>query len=103
VNMQIGLQPPTMPFTVPWSRPSASVSWAVLEREKVQFDRIRFLSVGASTPVSTLIEQHKTILSAVRARDPNAAEAAMRAHMTEVLEASQTLLSMFPELIADEG
>lgn len=77
--------------------------WAVLEREKVQFDRIRYLSVGAATPVATLIKQHKDILSAVRARDPGAAEAAMRAHMAEVLKAAQMLLSKFPELIADES
>jgi DNA-binding GntR family transcriptional regulator len=77
--------------------------WAVLEREKVQFDRIRFLSVGAATPVETLIVQHQDILQGIRARDPDAAETAMRAHMAEVLKATHTLIAMHPDLIADEG
>lgn len=75
--------------------------WAVLEREKVQFDRIRFLSVGSATPVATLIAQHRAILDAVRRRDPNAAEEAMRTHMAEVLKATQTLIAMHPDLISE--
>jgi GntR family transcriptional regulator, rspAB operon transcriptional repressor len=75
--------------------------WAVLEREKVQFDRVRFLSIGAATPVNVLVRQHRAILEAIRRQDPAAAEAAMRDHMAEVLTATRTLLALHPDLIVE--
>jgi DNA-binding GntR family transcriptional regulator len=75
--------------------------WAVLEREKVQFDRVRFLSIGAATPVDVLVRQHRAILDAIRRQDPVAAEAAMREHMAEVLTATRTLLALHPDLIVE--
>ena len=38
--------------------------WDVIEREKAQFDRVRYLSLPASTPVDVLVKQHRAILSA---------------------------------------
>lgn len=76
--------------------------WAVLEREKAQFDRLRFLSLPNVTPVSTLIEQHKAMLMAVRARDVAAAEHAVRAHLSEVLKVAETLAATHSELIVDD-
>jgi GntR family transcriptional regulator, rspAB operon transcriptional repressor len=75
--------------------------WAVLEREKVQFDRVRFLSIGAATPVDVLVRQHRAILNAIRRQDPAAAEAAMHEHMAEVLTATRTLLALHPDLIVE--
>ncbi|WP_207477637.1 GntR family transcriptional regulator [Arenibaculum pallidiluteum] len=74
--------------------------WAVVEREKAQFDRIRFLSLSRATPVDLLIEQHRAIFSAVMARDAAAAEGAMRRHMAEVLKVVDDLAAAHPELIA---
>jgi DNA-binding GntR family transcriptional regulator len=76
--------------------------WAVLEREKGQFDRLRFLSLPDVTPVSTLIEQHKAMLLAVRARDVAAAEHAAREHLSEVLKVANTLAATHPELIVND-
>jgi len=75
--------------------------WAVLEREKVQFDRVRFLSIGAATPVDAIVRQHRAILDAIRRQDPVAAEAAMHEHMAEVLTATRTLLAQHPDLIVE--
>jgi DNA-binding GntR family transcriptional regulator len=77
--------------------------WSVLEREKSQFDRIRFLSLPNTTPVDLLVKQHKAILKAIDARDPDAAEAAMHAHMSEVLKITSTLVSRHPDLIVDDA
>jgi DNA-binding GntR family transcriptional regulator len=76
--------------------------WAVLEREKAQFDRLRFLSLPNVTPVSTLIEQHKVMVMAVRNRDVAAAEFAAREHLSEVLKVSDTLVATHPELIMND-
>jgi DNA-binding GntR family transcriptional regulator len=73
--------------------------WAVIEREKAQFDRIRFLSLPAGTPVDELIEQHRAILAAVLNRQSLAAEEAMRKHMSEVLKIARDLASRHPDLI----
>ena len=73
--------------------------WDIIEREKAQFDRIRFLSLPDITPVNVLIEQHRAILDAVLSRNPSAAEDAMRRHMAEVLKIVRDLASKHPDLI----
>lgn len=77
--------------------------WGVLDREKAQFDRIRFLSLPNTTPVDVLVKQHNAILSAIDKRDPDAAEHAMHIHMSEVLKIARTLASKYPDLIADDA
>jgi DNA-binding GntR family transcriptional regulator len=76
--------------------------WSVLEREKAQFDRVRFLSLPHTTPVDVLVEQHKAIVAAIDARRPDAAADAMHAHMSEVLKITNTLVSRHPDLIVDD-
>jgi GntR family transcriptional regulator, rspAB operon transcriptional repressor len=77
--------------------------WAVIEREKSQFDRIRFLSLPTVTPVGSLIAQHHDILTAILDRNPEAAEAAMRVHLSEVLKSAETLASEHPDLILNDA
>ena len=76
--------------------------WGVLEREKAQFDRLRFLSLPNVTPVATLIEQHQAMLSAVRAGDVSSAERAVRTHLSEVLKVVDALSANHPGLIVDD-
>ena len=73
--------------------------WAIIEREKAQFDRVRILSLPAVTPVDVLIDQHKAILKAVLDRQPLAAEKAVRRHMSEVLRIADGLARRYPDLI----
>jgi GntR family transcriptional regulator, rspAB operon transcriptional repressor len=77
--------------------------WAVLEREKSQLDRVRFLSLPAVTPVTALIVQHKDIIAAIVRRDPEAAEAAMRIHLSEVLKIAEMLAAEHPDLIVNDA
>ena len=72
--------------------------WAIIEREKTQFDRIRFLSLPAATPIPVLIAQHRAILAAVLDRDAAAAERAVRDHMAEVLKIVGELPARHPDL-----
>lgn len=76
--------------------------WSVLEREKVQFDRLRFLSLPNVTPVDTLIAQHKAMLAAVKVGDVAQAERATREHLSEVLKVADTLAATHAELIVND-
>lgn len=73
--------------------------WGIIEREKVQFDRVRYLSLPAVTPVDVLIEQHRSILQAVVDRAPDTAERAIRTHMSEVLRITDGLAQRYSDLI----
>ncbi|UDF32167.1 UNVERIFIED_ORG: GntR family transcriptional regulator (plasmid) [Roseateles sp. XES5] len=76
--------------------------WSVLEREKAQFDRVRFLSLPNVTPVAVLIEQHRKMIATVRDRDPEAAEQAVRDHLSEVLKVTEQLSARYPDLIVND-
>lgn len=76
--------------------------WTVLEREKAQFDRLRFLSLPNVTPVAILIAQHEEMIATVRARDPDAAEKAVRDHLSEVLKVTEQLSARYPDLIVND-
>jgi DNA-binding GntR family transcriptional regulator len=76
--------------------------WSVVENQKAQFDRIRFLSLPDVTPIDYLIEQHRKILSAVEARDPETAEKTLRAHLSIVVETAAALMRTNPDLILSD-
>jgi DNA-binding GntR family transcriptional regulator len=76
--------------------------WSVLEREKSQFDRIRFLSLPVRTPVEALIRQHREIVKAILSRNPAEAEAAMHVHLSEVLKITEQLAAEHPDLIIND-
>jgi GntR family transcriptional regulator, rspAB operon transcriptional repressor len=77
-------------------------AWRVVEGVKVQMDRVRYLSFDDATPMERLIEQHRAILTAIRTRDAEAAEAAMRTHLSEILTSLPLLASRLPELFEGE-
>jgi len=72
-------------------------AWGALQDAKFQMDRVRHLSLPDATPMELLIAQHKAILAAIRRRDPAAADAAMGAHLAEVLTALPRLVARFPD------
>jgi len=76
--------------------------WQVIEREKAQFDRIRFLSLPQATPIDVLIGQHRAMLDAVVKGDLPAAVAAVCAHMNEVLKVAKKLAERNRDLFAKE-
>ena len=76
--------------------------WSILENQKTQFDRIRFLSLPDVTPVDLLIGQHRAILDAVVARDADTAEKTLRAHLSIVVETAAALMRTNPDLINDD-
>jgi GntR family transcriptional regulator, rspAB operon transcriptional repressor len=78
-------------------------AWAVIEGQKAQMDRVRFLSLPDASPISLLIDQHEAILDAAEREDAAAAEAAMRTHLAEVLMALEPLHQHHPHLFEPDG
>ncbi len=76
-------------------------AWRILDRLKLQMDRVRFLSLPNATPLRVLIEQHERIVEAVEDRSPDKAEKAMREHLGEILTSLPKLVEQHPEFFAD--
>ena len=76
-------------------------AWRVLEHLKAQMDRVRYLSLPNATPLDIIIEQHVQILEALERRDAAGAEAAMRAHLSEVLTSLPKLAAEHPSFFVE--
>jgi DNA-binding GntR family transcriptional regulator len=76
-------------------RPSA---WRIVEDVKAQMDRVRFLDMAEAQPMAVVIEQHRDVLDALGRADPDAAEAAMRVHLSQIEKTLPVLAARFPEL-----
>ena len=76
-------------------------AWRIVEAEKTQMDRVRFLSLSGVSPMRKLIAQHKAIVTTVRKNKVDAAEKAVRKHLSEVLAALPPIAEEHPELFDD--
>ena len=76
-------------------------AWRVLEGLKAQMDRVRYLSMPDATPIETLIGQHAAIVDALARHSPDEAEAAMRAHLSEIVVSLPRIAQAHPELFTD--
>ncbi|SEN24469.1 DNA-binding transcriptional regulator, GntR family [Paracoccus alcaliphilus] len=72
-------------------------AWRVVEDVKAQMDRVRYLSVQKDH-IRTLIIQHARIVDAICTNDVTGAEAAMRAHLREILKSLPEVEKARPEL-----
>jgi DNA-binding GntR family transcriptional regulator len=71
-------------------------AWQLIDDHKMQLDRVRYLTLGASSSQRAIAE-HKDIAEAIGRADPAAAEAAMRAHLARAeLLLTQTIAD-FPD------
>ncbi|WP_142847530.1 GntR family transcriptional regulator [Telmatospirillum sp. J64-1] len=77
-------------------------AWRVVEETKAQMDRVRYLSLPHATPLNRLIGQHEAVLECIEARKPDAAEAAMRTHLREILTSLPELAQRFPDLFESD-
>jgi DNA-binding GntR family transcriptional regulator len=78
-------------------------AWRTIEAVKAHMDRVRYLSLPAATPMARLVEQHEAVLAGVMARDTAAAQAAMRAHLREIVASLPLLAVRYPELFEAEA
>ncbi|GAB2780900.1 GntR family transcriptional regulator [Halomonas shantousis] len=75
-----------------------TTAWSVTEEVKAQLDRVRYLSIPESTPITKLADQHQAIVDAIARQNPEAAEQAMGIHQREILRSLPELMRRFPEM-----
>lgn len=76
-------------------RPDA---WRVVEEQKAQMDRVRYLDMSDAIPMRTVLAQHFSILEAIERGDADAAEVALRGHLREILVSLPKLARRWPSL-----
>jgi DNA-binding GntR family transcriptional regulator len=76
-------------------RPDA---WRVVEEQKAQMDRVRYLDMSDAIPMRIVLSQHLDILDAIERGDADAAERALRAHLSEILVSLPKLAERWPSL-----
>jgi DNA-binding GntR family transcriptional regulator len=70
--------------------------WTAIEQAKLQIDRVRRLSLPDPGRPAVAIAQHEAIVDALATRDAEAAGAAMRRHLREVLKILDELRDRAP-------
>lgn len=75
-------------------------AWPLIDEQKAQMDRVRFLSLAFGQPAAHA--DHLGIFDAVKAQDPDAAEAAMRRHLSRITEILARLRGEFGHFFQDE-
>jgi DNA-binding GntR family transcriptional regulator len=70
--------------------------WRVVKREKTHVDRVRLLSLQFQGRFQIVLEEHGRIVDGIRAGDPDAAEAAMDAHLSRVLPSLDSIRETYP-------
>ena len=74
----------------------AEHAWQAVIDVKCHMDRVCHLTLWDQKAVLGLIDQHETILAAIDARNADAADKAMRHHLTEILRS-------LPKVLADHA
>ncbi|MBE5252388.1 MAG: GntR family transcriptional regulator [Enterobacterales bacterium endosymbiont of Blomia tropicalis] len=64
---------------------NCALAWETVENIKAAMDRVRFLTLSEVSPPERLIQQHEEIFTALKQHDADAAEAAMRRHLQEMI------------------
>ncbi len=77
--------------------------WRVVKQEKVQVDRCRLLTLPQPDRRRRVMAQHGAIAEAIAAADPDAADAAMTAHLADVLPSIEDLRAAHPDYFEDPG
>lgn len=71
--------------------------WAVSERAKSHLNRLRRISLGMPDYIPEMISEHRAVVDAVAAQDPDAAETALRHHLRMVLREVPRIREEHPE------
>jgi DNA-binding GntR family transcriptional regulator len=74
------------------------MAWRTVEDIKAHMDRVCLLTLPGSEAMLPLVEQHRDIMSAIDAQDPERADEAMRHHLSAILRALPRVEAENPEL-----
>lgn len=74
--------------------------WDIIRENKSHMDRVRYLSLSFAS--ERAYQEHREILAAIRARAPEAAAAAVRQHLTRILDQIVQIRAEHSAYFADE-
>jgi GntR family transcriptional regulator, rspAB operon transcriptional repressor len=74
------------------------MAWRTVEDIKAHMDRVCLLTLPGAEAMLPLVEQHREIIAAVDAQDPDRAEEAMRHHLSAILGALPRVEAEHPDL-----
>jgi DNA-binding GntR family transcriptional regulator len=74
------------------------MAWRTVEDIKAHMDRVCLLTLPGSEAMLPLVVQHRAIIAAVDAQDPDRAEEAMRHHLSAILRALPRVEAEHPDL-----
>ncbi len=77
--------------------------WRVVRQEKAHVDRCRILTLPVPGRRLFVMSDHHAIIEAIAAGDPDAAEAAMQAHLDQVLPTVSALVEARPDYFEAVG
>ncbi len=76
-------------------------AWTVIENEKAQWDRVRFLTMPKVSPMPHLARQHECIVEALEQGLWEEAKSALRLHLREALATLPMVASEWPNLFEE--
>jgi DNA-binding GntR family transcriptional regulator len=74
------------------------LAWRTIEDIKAHMDRVCILTLPGSEAMLPLVDQHRDIMSAIDAHDPDRADQAMCHHLSVILRALPRVEAEHPEL-----
>ena len=75
--------------------------WAISQRAKGHLNRIRRLSLPMPSYIGEMVTEHRAILDAVAAHDPDGAEQALRHHLRMVLSEIPQIRAQHPDFFEE--
>jgi DNA-binding GntR family transcriptional regulator len=79
------------------------IAWSLTQRAKGHLNRIRRLSLPEPGYLSEMISEHRAVVAAVKAHDPDAAERALRHHLRMVLSSLPAIRAQHPDYFEEEN
>jgi DNA-binding GntR family transcriptional regulator len=77
------------------------IAWSLAQRADGHLVRVRRLSLPVPEYMGEMIDEHRAVLEAVAARDPDRAEEALRHHLRMVLSVLESIKAEHPEYFAE--
>ena len=78
------------------------IAWSLTQRAKGHLNRIRRLSLPEPGYLREMIAEHRAVVSAVAANDPEGAERALRHHLRMVLSSLPAIRAQHPDYFEEE-
>ena len=78
------------------------IAWSLSQRAKGHLNRIRRLSLPEPGYLEEMIDEHRGVVAAVAAHDPDAAERALRHHLRMVLSTVPAIRAQHPDYFEEE-